>query len=134
MLKSVAFMGIALLGIIFMSRFALTGDEDPVSDGTLSGRVKAVFVARRTVEAQARALSGNDIVDGLYDVYVEVNGTVKEDPGPGKSGSYSRNIYKSVKLDRLKTSNSYGRADSMIDGWDRYDILYVVILHTTTDD
>lgn len=134
MLKSVAFMGIALLGIIFMSRFALTGDEDPVSDGTLSGRVKAVFVARRAVEAKARALSGNDIVDGIYDVYVEVNGTVKEDPAPGKSGSYSRNIYKSVKLDRLKTSNSYGRADSMIDGWDRYDILYVVILHTTTDD
>lgn len=112
-------------GLILMSQTGETGEETD-TDGSLTAKVKAVF-SGALVKSKARASSGYDIREGIYDVYAEVDELVDE-----KYNSYSRSIYKIANKSRHKQHNSSGRADSMIDGWDRHGVLWVATAHTTT--
>ncbi len=112
-------------GLILMSQTGETGEETE-TDGSLAAKVRAVF-SGPVVKSKARASSGYDIRDGIYDVYAEVDDRVDE-----HYNSYSRSIYKLAKKSRRKQHNSSGTADSMIDGYDRHRVLWSASAHTTT--
>ena len=73
--------------LILMVQIGETGEQID-QDGSLTAKVESKRVGPR-IKSKARASSGSDIVNGIYDVYAEVGGAVDED-----YNSYSRGIYK----------------------------------------
>ena len=106
------------LGSILMVQIGETG-EDIDTDGSLTAKVESKPHGAN-LRSRARATAGYDIVDGIYDVYAEVDGSVDKD-----YNSYSRGITKTAYKSRRKQHDTTGRADSMIDGWDIWNTLYV---------
>lgn len=112
------------LGLVLLVQIGETGEDIDI-DGSLTAKVESKAHGAN-LRSRARATAGYDIVDGIYDVYAEVAGSVDED-----YNSYSRGTNKRASKSRPKQHNTTGRADSMIDGWDTWDTLYVAIAHTT---
>lgn len=117
-------MATLFLGLILMVQIGETG-EDIDTDGSLTAKVESKPHGAQ-LRSRSRASAGSDIVNGIYDVYAEVDSSVDED-----YNAYARGIYKTAYKSRPKQHNSTGRADSMIDGWDIWNTLYVAIAHTT---
>jgi hypothetical protein len=112
-------------GLILVVQIGETG-EDTDTDGSLTAKVESKPHGA-ALRSRARASAGYDIVDGIYDVYAEVDGSVDE-----YYNSYSRGITKTAYKSRPKQHDTTGRADSMIDGWNIWNTLYVAIAHTTS--
>ena len=111
--------------LILIVQIGETG-EDRDDDGSLTAKVESKRSGPR-IKSKARASSGSDIVDGIYDVYAQVGSAVDE-----YYNSYSGSIYKLARENGPNNHNINGRADSMIDGFDNIGVLFVAIAHTTT--
>ncbi len=118
--NTVLAIAVLLSGLILLVQIGETG-EDIDTDGSLTAKAESKPHGA-TVRSRARASSGSNIVNGIYDVYAEVDGSVDED-----YNSYSRGIYKLARKSRPKQHDTTGEGNSMIDGRDNMNVLYVAI-------
>ena len=109
-----------LFGLILLIQIGETGEHID-TDGSLTAKTESKPDGSK-LTSKARATAGYDIVDGIYDVYAEVDGAVDE-----KYHSYSRGISKTAKMSRGKQHDTTGEGNSMIDGWDIWKTLYVAV-------
>lgn len=107
-------------GSILMAQIGKTGEHND-TDGSLVAKTESKAEGPR-VKSKARASSGSDIVDGIYDVYAEVDGSVDE-----KYDSYSGGIYKLARKTRPKQHDTTGEGNAMIDGFDNMNVLFVAV-------
>lgn len=106
-----------LFGLMLLIQIGETGEHID-TDGSLTAKTESKPYGTK-LKSKARATAGYDIVDGIYDVYAEVDGEVDE-----KYCSYSRGISKTAKMSRGKQHDTTGEGNSMIDGWDIWKTLY----------
>lgn len=116
---------ILFFSLILLVQIGETG-ENRDDDGSLTAKVESKRNGPR-INSKARASSGSDIGDGIYDVYAQVGSAVDE-----HYNSYSGYIYKLARKSGPNNHNINERADSMIDGFNNMRVLFVAIAHTTT--
>ena len=109
-----------LFGLMLLIQIGETGEHID-TDGSLTAKTESKPDGSK-LTSRARATAGYDIVDGIYDVYAEVDGEIDED-----YYSYSRGISKTARISRGKQHDTTGEGNSMIDGWDIRKTLYVAI-------
>ena len=113
-----------VFSLMLLVQSSETGEHIDI-DGSLTAKTESKAHGP-AVKSRARTSAGYDIVDGIYDVYAEVDGSVDE-----KYDCYVRGIYKQARKSRPKRHDTTGEGNAMIDGWDGGGTLYVAISRST---